>query len=147
MSKGHAQAGAVLRRFLSCCHLSCQLRYRVFQPLGDAFGDLRVSFQLGQRRVFVFLWRLALCHLKHASIPVDRALFQAGVEMDVKKAAELPDKGDKKMKKAEPMPSESEDDFIPASKDSIEIIDDAFSDDSKDDDDWSAVPSFLRRKK
>ncbi len=76
-----------------------------------------------------------------------KSLFQAGVEMDVKKAAELPDKGDKKMKKAEPMPSESEDDFIPASKDSIEIIDDAFSDDSKDDDDWSAVPSFLRRKK
>ena len=66
--------------------------------------------------------------------------------MEVKKAVELPEKNDKKIKKPEPV-AESDDDFIPASKDSIEIIDDAFSDDSKDDDDWSAVPSFLRRKK
>lgn len=75
-----------------------------------------------------------------------KSLFQAEMEMEVKKAVELPEKNDKKVKKQEPAPAE-DDDFIPASKDSIEIIDDAFSDDSKDDDDWSAVPSFLRRKK
>ncbi len=71
-----------------------------------------------------------------------KSLFQAQAEMEVKKVAELPEKKSKK-----PEPETSDDDFIPASKDSIEIIDDAFSDDSKDDDDWSAVPSFLRRKK
>jgi cell division protein FtsZ len=76
-----------------------------------------------------------------------KSLFQAQTEMEVKKTAELPEKFEKKVKKPEVI--ETDDDFIPAStpKESIEIIDDAFSDDDKDDNDWSAVPSFLRRKK
>ncbi len=76
-----------------------------------------------------------------------KSLFQAQTEMEVKKTAELPEKNEKKMKKPDAV-FESDDDFIPASKkESIEIVDDAFSDDDKDDNDWSAVPSFLRRKK
>lgn len=76
-----------------------------------------------------------------------KSLFQAQTEMEVKKTAELPEKNEKKMPKKQENFDNSDDDFIPASKDSIEIIDDAFSDDDKDDNDWSAVPSFLRRKK
>lgn len=77
-----------------------------------------------------------------------KSLFQTQADMTIQKTVELPDKDKKAAKKpevAEPV----DDDFIPTSpkKDSIEIIDDAFSDDSKEDDDWSAVPSFLRRKK
>lgn len=76
-----------------------------------------------------------------------KSLFQAQTEMEVKKTAELPEKFEKKIKKPEVI--ESDDDFIPTStsKEPIEIVDDAFSDDDKDDNDWSAVPSFLRRKK
>ncbi len=79
-----------------------------------------------------------------------KSLFQAQAEMTIQKAPEIPEK--KKVveaKKPEPVSMDSDDDFIPASskKESIEIVDDAFSDDSKEDDDWSAVPSFLRRKK
>jgi hypothetical protein len=67
--------------------------------------------------------------------------------MTIQKTVELPEKEKKAVKKPEVI--ESDDDFIPATtkKDPIEIVDDAFSDDSKEDDDWSAVPSFLRRKK
>lgn len=76
-----------------------------------------------------------------------KSLFQAQTEMEIKREVpQMPERDEKKAKKQE-VPAEADDDFIPASKDSIEIIDDAFSDDSKDDDDWSAVPSFLRRKK
>jgi cell division protein FtsZ len=77
-----------------------------------------------------------------------KSLFQTQTDMTIQKTVELPEK-DKKVKKPENTPEPIDDDFIPASpkKDSIEIIDDAFSDDSKEDDDWSAVPSFLRRKK
>jgi cell division protein FtsZ len=77
-----------------------------------------------------------------------KSLFQSQTEMESKKVAELPDSSVKDIKKIKKdIPVESEDEFIPTKKDSIEIIDDAFSDDSKDEDDWSAVPSFLRRKK
>jgi cell division protein FtsZ len=77
-----------------------------------------------------------------------KSLFQTQTDMTIQKTVELPEK-DKKVKKPENTPEPIDDDFIPASpkKDSIEIIDDTFSDDSKEDDDWSAVPSFLRRKK
>ncbi len=77
-----------------------------------------------------------------------KSLFQTQADMTIQKAAELPDKEKKANKKSEVVET-IDDDFIPTSpkKDSIEIIDDAFSDDSKEDDDWSAVPSFLRRKK
>ncbi len=79
-----------------------------------------------------------------------KSLFQTQTDMTIQKTVELPEK-DKKAKKPEihnTLP-EADDDFIPTStkKDPIEIVDDAFSDDSKEDDDWSAVPSFLRRKK
>jgi cell division protein FtsZ len=79
-----------------------------------------------------------------------KSLFQTQADMTIQKAPELPEK-DKKSKKPEihNTVAEVDDDFIPTStkKDPIEIVDDAFSDDAKDDDDWSAVPSFLRRKK
>lgn len=77
-----------------------------------------------------------------------KSLFQSQTEMDAKKIAEIPQKEEKKAKKQEIHNVMEDDEFIPSSnKESIEIIDDAFSDDSKEDDDWSAVPSFLRRKK
>ncbi len=79
-----------------------------------------------------------------------KSLFQAQTEMTIQKAPELPEKKEIRPKKQEVVDTmEADDDFIPTSnkKESIEIVDDAFSDDSKDDDDWSAVPSFLRRKK
>ena len=76
-----------------------------------------------------------------------KSLFQSQTEMESKKTAELPEKQEKKKKQEIHNVVEENDDFIPSSKDSIEIVDDAFSDDSKEDDDWSAVPSFLRRKK
>lgn len=78
-----------------------------------------------------------------------KSLFQSQTEMESKKVAELPKEEPKRTKKNEIHNTvEIDDDFIPASnKDSIEIVDDAFSDDDKDDNDWSAVPSFLRRKK
>jgi cell division protein FtsZ len=79
-----------------------------------------------------------------------KSLFQTQTDMTIQKEVELPEK-EKKNKKSEiHNVIEEVDDFIPVSKNKepIEIIDDAFSDDSKDeDDDWSAVPSFLRRKK
>lgn len=77
-----------------------------------------------------------------------KSLFQTQADMTIQKTVELPEKKEKMTKKSEVI-EPVDDDFIPASnkKESIEIIDDAFSDDSKDDDDWSAVPSFLRRKK
>lgn len=76
-----------------------------------------------------------------------KSLFQSQTEMEAKKLPEMGEK-EKKVKKTEIHNTiDDADEFIPAPKDSIEIIDDAFSDDSKDDDDWSAVPSFLRRKK
>lgn len=77
-----------------------------------------------------------------------KSLFQAQTEIEIKREiiTPLPEKEERKIKKQEVV-EQIDDDFIPPSKDSIEIIDDAFSDDSKDDDDWSAVPSFLRRKK
>ncbi len=74
-----------------------------------------------------------------------KSLFQSQPELEIKREIPpLPEKEEKKIKKQEEV---IDDDFIPTQKDSIEIIDDAFGDDSKDDDDWSAVPSFLRRKK
>ena len=77
-----------------------------------------------------------------------KSLFQTQADMTIQKTVELPDK-DKKAPKKPEVAEPVDDDFIPASKnkDAIEIVDDAFSDDSKEDDDWSAVPSFLRRKK
>ena len=77
-----------------------------------------------------------------------KSLFQTQTEMEIKReiVTPLPEKEERKVKKQETI-EQIDDDFIPPAKDSIEIIDDAFSDDSKDDDDWSAVPSFLRRKK
>lgn len=83
-----------------------------------------------------------------------KTLFQTQTDMTIQSAPELPEK-DKKSKKPEIHSAlkedneYEEDDFIPVSKsrEPIEIIDDAFSDDSKDDDDWSAVPSIFRRKK
>jgi cell division protein FtsZ len=77
-----------------------------------------------------------------------KSLFQTQADITIQKTVELPEKDKKANKKTEVI-EPIDDDFIPTSpkKDSIEIIDDAFSDDSKEDDDWSAVPSFLRRKK
>ncbi len=77
-----------------------------------------------------------------------KSLFQTQADMTIQKTVELPDK-DKKAPKKPEVAEPVDDDFIPVSKnkDAIEIVDDAFSDDSKEDDDWSAVPSFLRRKK
>lgn len=77
-----------------------------------------------------------------------KSLFQTQADITIQKTVELPEKDKKANKKTEVL-EPIDDDFIPTSpkKDSIEIIDDAFSDDSKEDDDWSAVPSFLRRKK
>lgn len=83
--------------------------------------------------------------------PIDtprKSLFASQAEIEIKKTIEMPvERKSEEHKPKKPEPVEIEDDFIPVQKDSIEIIDDAFSDDSKDDDDWSAVPSFLRRKK
>ena len=78
-----------------------------------------------------------------------KSLFQAQTEMTIQKMPEIVEKKEVKSKKPEPIATIEDDDFIPTSpdKESIEIVDDAFSDDSKEDDDWSAVPSFLRRKK
>lgn len=82
-----------------------------------------------------------------------KSLFQAEIERTIQKAPELPEKKEVKApsrtQKNPEIEITEDDDFIPTSpkKESIEIVDDAFSDDSKDDDDWSAVPSFLRRKK
>lgn len=83
-----------------------------------------------------------------------KSLFQAQTEMTIQKMPEIVEKKEMKSpnrtsKNPEPVTTIEDDDFIPTSpaKESIEIVDDAFSDDSKDDDDWSAVPSFLRRKK
>ncbi|MCC7469704.1 MAG: cell division protein FtsZ [Bacteroidetes bacterium] len=83
--------------------------------------------------------------------PIDtprKSLFASQAEIEIKKTIEMPvERKSEEHRPKKPEPVEIEDDFIPVQKDSIEIIDDAFSDDSKDDDDWSAVPSFLRRKK
>lgn len=80
-----------------------------------------------------------------------KSLFQAQTEMTIQKLPEVVEKKEQKQatKKQEAPILSDDDDFIPTSpaKDPIEIVDDAFSDDSKEDDDWSAVPSFLRRKK
>jgi len=78
-----------------------------------------------------------------------KSLFQAQTEMTIQKMPEISEKKETKSKKPEPVATIEDDDFIPTSpdKESIEIVDDAFSDDTKDEDDWSAVPSFLRRKK
>lgn len=80
-----------------------------------------------------------------------KSLFANTPEIETRREIEIPvtkeKEEEKKKAKKEPEPEE-DDDFIPTSKkEPIEIIDDAFSDDDKDDDDWSAVPSFLRRKK
>lgn len=85
-----------------------------------------------------------------------KSLFQAQAEADAQKELVEDKKEDAltslfgKKKKEEPIEDVDMDDIIPAKKEPIEIVDgDTFEDEKEDEkgDDWSAVPSFLRRKK
>lgn len=85
-----------------------------------------------------------------------KSLFQAQAEADAQKELGEDKKEDAltslfgKKKKEEPIEDVDMDDIIPAKKEPIEIVDgDTFEEDKEDEkgDDWSAVPSFLRRKK